>query len=213
MQDLNDPATRIETQEVAVARLEGLCARLKQLRNTMDASIPGNESATRKIRVKAEQHWLMTFGQAVGTLSVFRRLGLLSLQAYQIFFQKISEAFRGNSEAMGPRAYWSSPLTQEGLELRIQALCQKVVQYRDRCNVVIPDDPETTAREQYRAYQRWNIYYGRALGALIAYRQASQIEDRIYEAMKARIQGTLASRVVGSVQVQVQPPRGKVRLV
>jgi hypothetical protein len=99
-------------------------------------------------------------------------------------------------------------MSQDDLIKYISSLCELVVVCRDQCDIQIPDDPETTAKIQVDAYRRWNVYYGWAMGTLISYRQCSSIEDFAYDIMKARIQATLAPRVVGTVQAPIQQPRG-----
>ncbi len=212
MVDLGDPATRIETSELAMKRLEELCTRLVQLRNTQHVSIKGNEEATRQIRTNAEQHLLMTYGQAIGTLAAFRQCNLLRRNPYRLLRRKIQESFMSSAGVAIAKSMLPRRLTPDELTRKIDGLCEAVVRHREMCDVQIPDDPVTTVEQQIRSYRRWNAYYGQAIGTLISYRQASKIEDLAFALMKAKVQATLASRVVGTVQAPIQPPRG-VRLV
>lgn len=194
---INDPKIRVGTPEAATQQVEQLCARLIQLRNTMDVTIEGNENATARIQGNAHQHWLMTYGQTVGVLSAFRECGLLGRSAYRALRKKVLAAFRGDVGQV-PLMRPSKKRSADELLQHIESLCYAVVYHRDKCDVA-PGDKQTLVKDQREAYTLWNLYYGRAIGALIAYRQASCIGDVAYDVLKAKIQATLAPRVVGSI--------------
>lgn len=195
----SDPGMRVETPEAAAYQVEQLCTRLLQLRNTIGVGIEGDVDATEKIQGNAYQHWLMTYGQTIGVLAAFRECGLLGRSAYRALRKRAVVSFRGDVAKI-PLMRPTRKRSPDELLSHIESLCHAVVYHRDKCDDTIPAGKQATVKTQREAYTAWNIYYGRAIGTLIAYRQASRIGDVIYDALKAKIQATLASRVVGFVQ-------------
>jgi hypothetical protein len=190
---VSHPGIRVETPEAAVKQVELLCARLVQLRNTAGVNIEGDPDATEKIQVNAHQHWLMTYGQTIGVLAAFRECGLLGRSAYRALRKKAVVSFQGDAMNI-PLMRPGKKRSADELLSHIESLCHAVVHYRDKCA-----SADQSVRAQKESYITWNLYYGRAIGALIAYRQANCIGDVIYDVLRAKIQDTLASRVVGSV--------------
>ena len=207
---LDDPSTRIETESVAVRRIEELCVRLVELRNTLLVGIPGNPTATRKIQQKAEQHLMMTFGQAVGALRAFRQCGLLPKAKYCALRLKVMATLQGESKLPVSLSRNVLPRKLSALELRthVEGICHMVTYYRERCDVVIHDDPVTKAKEQLSAWRTWNAHYGEAIGTLISYRQASKVEDVLFDTLRLLVQASLAPKVVGTARGLIQPSRG-----
>lgn len=208
MRDLGDPATRIEDSESAIRRVEQLLARLEQLRNTMNIDV-GDPATNKKIHIKAKQHWLMTYGMAAGVLVSFRGVKLIQRNPYRVLVRRLTEGLGREIHFALDRP---REMTREQATTYVSRLCEKVVYFRNQCEVVIPDDAETTVTVQQDAYHRWNLYYGQAMGTLIAYRQASRMDDFGFDLCKAKIQATLAPSIVGTLQNPVKQPRG-VRLV
>lgn len=95
--------------------------------------------------------------------------------------------------------------TQEQAIKRVEQLCNRVVECRNTCDVYVPDNPTATAKIQQKAYEQWLMTYGQAIGTLIAYYQCGKIQDNAYKTLKAKVQATLASRVVGNVSGVIKP--------
>ena len=89
MPDLGNPDTKIDTQEQAIKRVEQLCQRVVECRNTCDVRIPDDPISTAAIQTKAYQHWLMTYGQALGTLIAYYQCGKIEDNAYNLLKGKV----------------------------------------------------------------------------------------------------------------------------
>lgn len=89
--------------------------------------------------------------------------------------------------------------TEEQATKLVETYCERAVDARKLCDVVIPDDTEATVQHQNKAYQHWLMNYGAAIGALVALKNARKISDNAYKQLQQRVFSTLAPRVVGDI--------------
>jgi hypothetical protein len=76
-------------------------------------------------------------------------------------------------------------------------LVDDVESARLSCNVVIPDDQAKTVRHQQRAYTKFMVKHGSALGVVMALHRCRKISDVAYNELRQRVIQTLVPTVVG----------------
>ncbi len=79
----------------------------------------------------------------------------------------------------------------------LEELIAKTRCARKDCNVVFPDDKGQTVRWQQKAYQRFLMLYGQALGSLTVLHRVGLLDDVGYNLLRERVMATLAANVVG----------------
>ncbi len=97
--------------------------------------------------------------------------------------------------------------TQEQAINLVDEYCQKAVQSRVNCNVIIPGDQCATVKAQQEAYDNWLRWYGCAIGALVALHRARLIPENAYTQLQQKVYNTLAPQVVGDVRLPIQRGR------
>ncbi len=78
-------------------------------------------------------------------------------------------------------------------------IVEQVVNAREQCDVVIPGDPQMTARLQRKAYRAWMIRYGQALGALTTLMHCRVLNDVAYNELHQHVLQTGVPTIVGEV--------------
>ncbi len=89
--------------------------------------------------------------------------------------------------------------TVEQARSYVMELVDKVINAREQCDVIIPGDPEMTARLQRKAYRSWMIRYGQALGALTTLMHCRVLNDVAYSELHQRVLQTGVPTIVGEV--------------
>lgn len=89
--------------------------------------------------------------------------------------------------------------TREQAVKIVEDYCARCKQARANCNILIPDDPVTTARFQEAAYAEYQCWYGAAIGALTVMKWAKLVPDNTYEMLKQTVNNTRAATMVGLV--------------
>lgn len=74
---------RIETQEQARNRVIELIRQVKAARASCDVFFPDDQERTIQHQTQAFQRWLMTYGQAIGTVVTLYQCGKLEDVAYR----------------------------------------------------------------------------------------------------------------------------------
>ena len=76
-------------------------------------------------------------------------------------------------------------------------IVEQVEKARANCDVIIPGNPELTARSQRKAYNDWRIRYGQALGTLTTLMRCRVLNDVAYMELRERVMRSGIPTVVG----------------
>ena len=88
---------------------------------------------------------------------------------------------------------------KEQAERELDLVMLKVQQARLACNVVFPNDHERTINAQRKAYYRYLMLYGQALGELVAFFRTGVLDEVGYSYLRQKVVNTLAAEVIGAV--------------
>ncbi len=77
-------------------------------------------------------------------------------------------------------------------------LVDQLEEARRACDVILPAAPEIMVEHQQKAYKRWLIKHGQALGALTTLCHTRTINEVAYAELRDRIMATMNPTMVGS---------------
>jgi hypothetical protein len=89
--------------------------------------------------------------------------------------------------------------TEEGAVKWVEELVSEMLDWRERCNVIIPGNSQATVTMQRRALWTFLEKHGQVVGALKSLLLVGMISPRCYTELTQRALNTLAPTVIGSV--------------
>lgn len=93
-------------------------------------------------------------------------------------------------------------VTEEQAIKWVETYVKQARKAREDCDVVVPGRREVAVAAQQRAYMRWLMAYGSAVGALTSLHAARLISEEAFARLEEVVYSTLAPTVTGVVKGQ-----------